>query len=152
MGTNNVIYTDGRNVTVTEQTLKVKNSQYNLNGITKHGMLVLKGRKFPGIALLLLGALLVVLGALGLMPFGLENPPGDAYMGSNTLAIWIGAGFTLIGILIISLAKDRYAVHIATAEGEKNVVVSDQKEYVRQIVDAINEAYKRLGIDTSYAA
>ncbi len=37
--------------------------------------------------------------------------------------------------------KERYAVSITTAEGERNVVVSDRKEYITQIVHALNEAF-----------
>ena len=36
---------------------------------------------------------------------------------------------------------ERYAVSITTAEGEKNVVISKRKEYITQIVHALNEAF-----------
>ena len=41
----------------------------------------------------------------------------------------------------VLLVRERYAVRIATAEGEKNAVVSEKKEYITQIVDALNEAF-----------
>ena len=63
------------------------------------------------------------------------------YITGNTLAIIIGSLLVLIGILITGLMRERYAVRIATAEGEKNVIVSSRKEYVKQIVDALNEAF-----------
>ena len=47
----------------------------------------------------------------------------------------------LIGILILASAHERYAVRIGTAEGEKNAVVSRKREYIAQIVDAINHAF-----------
>jgi hypothetical protein len=50
----------------------------------------------------------------------------------------------LTGVLITGLMRERYAVRIATAEGEKNVVISSQKEYIAQIVDAISSAYRYL--------
>jgi hypothetical protein len=41
----------------------------------------------------------------------------------------------------MGLMKDRYAVRIATAAGEKNVLVSRKKEYIEQIVEALNRAF-----------
>ena len=60
---------------------------------------------------------------------------------ANTVAIWTGAALALIGVLILAIVRERYAVRIATAEGEKNAVVSDKKEYISQIVDALNVAF-----------
>ena len=42
------------------------------------------------------------------------------------------------------MIRQRYAVRIATAEGEKDVVVSSRKEYIQQIVDALNRAYNYI--------
>ena len=49
----------------------------------------------------------------------------------------------LIGIIVLAIVRERYAVRIATAEGEKNAVVSDKKEYISQIVNALNEAFSQ---------
>jgi hypothetical protein len=138
-----VLYTDGHQVTVTDSVLQVKNDQYRINGITKHGFQTMKPQRFPGIALLIIG---LVIGGLGVM--GMISPDkvhdiqvGGAYITGNTLAIITGSLLVLIGILITGLMRERYAVRIATAEGEKNVIVSSRKEYVKQIVDALNEAF-----------
>ena len=47
----------------------------------------------------------------------------------------------LLGLLILTVERERYAVRIATAEGEKNAVVSEKKEYIAQIVEALNEVF-----------
>jgi hypothetical protein len=47
----------------------------------------------------------------------------------------------IIGLLLGILMKERYGVKIVTAEGEKNVIVSDRREYISMIVDALNKAF-----------
>ncbi len=58
----------------------------------------------------------------------------------NALAMWVGAGLALLGVVIMAIVKERYSVRIATAEGEKDAIVSTRKEYISQIVDALNRA------------
>ena len=55
-----------------------------------------------------------------------------------------GVLFFVIGLLILLKLREKYAVRIFTAEGEKNVVVSQSREYISQIVDALNRAYMDL--------
>jgi hypothetical protein len=138
-----VLYTDGHQVTVTDSVFQVKNDQYRINGITKHGFLTVKPHRFPGILLLIVG---IIVGGLGIMKMISPDKVHDiqmngTYITGNTLAIIIGSLLVLVGILVTGLMRERYAVRIATAEGEKNVIVSSKKEYVKQIVDALNEAF-----------
>lgn len=141
MTPDNVIYTDGRDVTVTDSTLKVKNTSYNLSGITKLTLWTIRPDRWPGILLLLLGLTAMVLGFMNLVPAQMNLETDSGVVNSNTLAIWIGIALTVIGILILASAHERYAVRIGTAEGEKNAVVSTKREYIAQIVDAINRAF-----------
>lgn len=136
-----VIYTDGHEVTVTDSTLQVNKQEYQLNGVTKCVLMVLHPNRAPGIALLLVGLILVAVGALQLIPASAipAIEIGDGLMSVNMLAIWIGAALALIGVLILGIVRERYAVRIATAEGEKDAVVSPKKEYIGQIVDAVNQ-------------
>jgi hypothetical protein len=62
----------------------------------------------------------------------------------STIALIIGASIAFIGVLLLGMIRQRYAVRIATAEGEKDVVVSSRKEYIQQIVDALNSAYNYI--------
>ena len=55
-----------------------------------------------------------------------------------------GIIFFISGMAIMFSQKEKYAVRIFTAEGEKNVVVSQSREYISQIVDALNRAYLDL--------
>src|SRR5690606_9751844 len=140
--------------TVTDSTLLVKNNAYRLNGVTRCGLHIVAPRRAPGIILLIAGRALVTVGMLQALPSAIFNyvEVGTLTFGTNTVAVWAGAALSLIGILVLGIVRERYAVRIATAEGEKNAVVSDQKEYVHQIVDAINQAisYVRTSAASKY--
>ena len=136
-----VIYTDGRDVTVTDSALKVKSTSYKLSGITKVMMRTIHPDRWPGVLLLLLGLAAAVLGFLNMVPADMSLRTDSGMVDSNTLAIWVGIGLALIGIIILVSMHDRYAVRIGTAEGEKNAVVSRKREYIAQIVDAIHNAF-----------
>ena len=136
-----VIYTDGRDVVVTDSTLKVKNTSYRLNGITKLCLWTIRPDRWPGILLALIGILAAVGGYLNMLPPDMNIATDEGALSANTLAMWIGAGLFLIGILALGFSKERYAVRIGTAEGEKNAVVSTRREYIAQIVDALHSAF-----------
>jgi hypothetical protein len=149
-----VLYTDGHDVTVTDSTLQVKNLEYRLNGVIQCGLMVIQPRRAPGIVLLLLGIGLIMAGLLqAIDPATIGNfEIAGKLFSANTLALWVGGAIALIGILLLGIIRERYAVRIATAEGEKDAVVSDKKEYIIQIVDAINQAvtYVRTKTGSKY--
>jgi hypothetical protein len=138
---NKVIYTDGRDVVVTDAVLKVKNASYRLNGITKLCLWTIRPDRWPGVSLVLIGLAAAAAGYLNVLPADLNIPADNGYLGANTIALWGGAALALIGVLALGLSKERYAVRIATAEGEKNAVVSYRREYISQIVDALHSAF-----------
>jgi hypothetical protein len=143
-----VIYTDGRDVVVTDSTLKVKNASYRLNGITKLCLWTIRPDRWPGILLLLLGLTAIACGYMNLLPENMSVQTSNGNLDSNTLAVWVGVALAVIGLLILALSKEKYAVRIGTAEGEKNAVVSYKREYISQIVDALHSAFD-LGQPTS---
>ena len=136
-----VIYTDGRDVTVTDTALKVKNTSYKLSGITKLSFWTIRPERWPGVLLLLMGIAAAVLGYLGMVPADMSMRTDDGLIGANALAIWVGIGLAVIGLIVLISGHVRYAVRIGTAEGEKNAVVSRKREYIAQIVDAIHKAF-----------
>jgi hypothetical protein len=138
-----VIYTDGRGITVTDSTFQVNKTTYRINGITKHGLMIIRPERVPGLLLLIVGFLVAMVGILNLIPPTLipDMQVGDQLVSANTVAMWAGGAVALIGLLILAILRERYAVRIATAEGEKNAVVSDKKEYISQIVNALDDAF-----------
>ena len=138
MAQDKVIYTDGRDVVVTDSTLQVKNNSYKLSGITKLSFWTIRPDRWPAVVLLLLGVISAVIGYLRVFS---EQSISDGGMSANTLALYIGVGLVILGLLALVISKERYAVRIGTAEGEKNAVVSSKREYIAQIVDAIHSAF-----------
>jgi hypothetical protein len=141
-----VIYTDGHDVTVTDSTLQVNKMEYKLNGIIKHGLFILRPQRLPGILMITIGLIVMFAGLLRLIPSTWINDAiiGDTLVSGSTIALVVGAMIAFIGVLLLGLIRQRYAVRIATAEGEKDVVVSSRKEYIQQIVDALNSAYNYI--------
>jgi hypothetical protein len=148
MATDKVIYTDGHDVLVTDTTFKVKNTSYRLNGITKLCMWTIRPDRWPSVLVLLLGLGSAVLGYLGYLPPEWVLTTDYGSFTANDIALWGGLALTIIGLLALSLSKERYAVRIATAEGEKNAVVSYKREYISQIVDALHSAFDLGSTDT----
>ena len=68
MKAENVLYTDGHDVTVTESMFQVKKKWYHLSGITKHTFMILQPDRFPCVILLLLGGVLEIVGAANVIP------------------------------------------------------------------------------------
>jgi len=137
-----VIYTDGHNVIVTETAIRVKNSLYRLKGVTKYKLSTLEPERVPGLILLAFGFLLMIVGIFSVIPptmaQGLQF--GKTYVSMNAIALGGGILFLILGLVVNIITKKKYAVRIATALGEQDVVVSDKKEYISQIVEALDEA------------
>ncbi len=142
----NIIYTDGHDVTITDTKFEVKHTSYKLNGIIKHGMRILKPRKVPGFITLIAGVLLAFLSFFVLIPSSTFATVqiGSSYVNINIALLWIGIGLSIAGLVSLLIFRTRYAVRIDTAEGEKNAIISTKKDYIAQIVDALNEAIYRL--------
>ncbi|HRI78933.1 MAG TPA: DUF6232 family protein [Cyclobacteriaceae bacterium] len=140
---NVLYYTDGHSVTVTDSVFQVKRKWYRLNGITSHGFHIIPPVRMPGIAMLILGVLLLISGLMKIFPNDAMSTVTvfNQTLELNTLALLVGVVLLIPGIILLVIIRERYAVSITTAEGEKHVVVSKRKEYVSQIVNALNEAF-----------
>ena len=147
MSTDKIYYTDGHEVTVTGSTLKVHNKEYLLPGLTRHGLSTLKPQRAPGLMLFIIGMLIVAIGVYQLIPPGFVSNVHimDRWVTVNDWAIAGGALIALVGLLVATSVRTKYAVRIATAEGENDVVVSKHREYIRQIIDGLNKAFVARG-------
>ena len=147
METDKVLYyTDGHEVTVTDSGFKVKNTLYQLNGITRHGFSIISPHRAPYMTLMILGTIIFLCGAMNILPpewMRSVNIFGFSLL-VNSVVMTAGIIFFISGMAIMFRQKEKYAVRIFTAEGEKNVVVSQSREYISQIVDALNRAYLDL--------
>lgn len=136
-----VIYTDGRDVVVTESVLKIGKTAYQINGITRYWLWTIRPERWPAVLLLLLGVGALLTGWLGLVPGNINMVTKNGAVSGNLLALWIGGALFFLSIVMLAIMKERYAVRIATAEGEKNALVSRKREYISQIVQALNKAF-----------
>lgn len=144
MKTEGILYTDGHNVTVTYSTIQVKKKWYSLRGITKHSFSVLSPIRFQFVLMLIVGLILSIAGLMGFMPASARDwsiTLVGVSISANELAFYSGIVMTLLACLLMLFVPERYALTITTAEGEKNVVVSKRKEYINQIINALNEAF-----------
>jgi hypothetical protein len=140
MKTENVLYTDGHDVTVTDSVLQVKKKWYSLNGITRHGFSIIQPVRLPCFFMLGMGTLLTVTGTVAVVDTSLMGA-NVLSMDLNDLLVFIGIGCLVVGVLLMYAMGERYAVSITTADGDKNVVVSRRKDYIIQIVHALNNAF-----------
>ena len=137
----NFLYTDGRDVVVTQSTLKTKRGVYLLKGITDLSLAVLKPQRLPGFLLTLLGLVLLANGFWYFIPASFYDSLSiPARFTTANIHIFVGAIITVLGICCMVLIPRRYAVRIETAEGEKDAVVSNRREYVKQIFNAVRKA------------
>jgi hypothetical protein len=140
-----VLYTDGHNIRVTPQQLIVGQTEYLLRGITNLRVQTIRANMAPPIILIILGIGSAVMGFMHMFreQSAIDIESVNKIMGPNEIAMIIGGILFILGVIWALAAHEKYAVRVTTAEGEKNVVVSTKKDYVNQIVSAINRA---LGI------
>ena len=147
METNRMLYyTDGHDVTITDAGFKVKNTLYQLNGISRHGFSIIAPHRAPYAVLLALGTIIFACGAFNILPTSWHQQVTVFGLSVVVNAVVMTAGSVIfgLGMLVMLRMREKYAVRIFTAEGEKNVVVSQSREYISQIVDALNRAFLDL--------
>lgn len=113
-------YTNG-GVTVTSKRLIVQSQTFAVSGITSVKLGVEQPSK-------LIPILLIAIGGLGCVA-GLKD---------GLINIW--TLLFVLGIAWILTLKSKYTVILATASGESKAVVSENKEFIEQIVAGLNKA------------
>jgi hypothetical protein len=66
------------------------------------------------------------------------------HLNADTAVACIGAGLLVLGSVVFGLMKVRYAIRIATAEGERNVLTSKSREYIALILEALNKGFMNI--------
>ncbi|MEO5569742.1 MAG: DUF6232 family protein [Bacteroidia bacterium] len=136
------IYTDGRDVKVTPTEFTAGKKSYKLEGIVDASMNLIRASLVPALLMLLIGIAILATGLLHMYsPERIDSlSSGTVIITVNRLAVFGGVLFFIIGILLTFKTRDKYAVHIVTAEGHKEPIISKKKDYVAQIVKAIQHA------------
>jgi multisubunit Na+/H+ antiporter MnhC subunit len=120
---NEVTFYQDANVTVTQSRYLTNSKTYAMRNISSvHIFEIIKSRKLP--------IIMIVIGVLMLL--------------ADNVRI---AGFVVfaIGVALLFLIKNEFAVRISTNSGEANSIVSKDKIYIQKIVDALNEAIIHRG-------
>ena len=137
----NFLYTDGRDVVVTQSTLKTKRGVYLLKGITDLSLAVLRPQRLPGLIVTLIGLILFANGFWYFIPASFfDSLAIPARFTTANTQVFVGSIIMVLGISLMLLIPRRYAVRIETAEGEKDAVISKRREYVKQIFNAVRKA------------
>jgi len=113
---------------ITGSKLKVKNNLYQLSGISGHSLSIISPAREPFVVLMAMSVIIFSCGAFNTLP------------SANFLVMISGIVLFVAGLIGAVRAKEKYAVKIVTDQGEKNVVVSEDHEYISQIVSALNRA------------
>lgn len=136
-----VFYTNGSDVMVTNSALMVKKKQYRLIGINQHGLRTVKTKRTTGIYVSVVGAIIALLGCVQLLTNSLPDFQLLNRVFDSAMTLMMAGSLLIVGGLITFFAlKPKYAVHISTAEGDNDVIVSRHREYILQIVRALNRA------------
>ena len=139
--TENFLYTDGRDVVVTNTNLIVKNTRYLLKGILDFSLAIVRPQRLPGLLLTILALMFILNAIFQFVPYSFYNTldiPDELIVSEVQLSI--GIGMLIIGTASMLLVRKRYALRIETATEKKNVIVSRRKEYVDKILTAIRKA------------
>jgi hypothetical protein len=138
----NTIYTDGHGIKVTTSEFVTGNTSYKIEGIINAQMNLLRAALTPAILCILLGIGGIITGAIHLYSHSSVEPfyIGNILVTVNRIVFFLGLLLLAAGLILAFTTRDKYAVHIVTAEGEKEPVVSTKKEYIREIVTAIQKA------------
>ena len=140
-----IIYTDGHGTRVTTHEFVAGDSKYLIQGIVDARMNRVYSSVMPAIVCLLFGVIFAALGYFRMLDNQeLNLTIGSIYMTASRIAGILGFILIFIGVLGLLWRHKKYSVHITTAEGERDPIVSNKKDYVRQIVSALNNAKRHL--------
>jgi len=139
METEEIFYTDGQDIVITSSVLQVGERLYNLKDIRGRSLAIVQPARTPGIIVFLTGVVLSLFGMADGFPAELARGVMDSKgLDINLAAQWTGMVFTFLGLVASVLLREKYAVRIATEDGAHDAVVSAHKEYINEILDALN--------------
>lgn len=120
---NETTFYQDSSVTVTQSRYITQSKTYAMRNISSVHIFEIEKSKVPPILFILLG-----------IPFLFS---GDFF--------WIGLILIILGLLMFFTIKNEYSVRISTNAGEANSIISKNKEYIKKIVNALNDAIVHRG-------
>jgi hypothetical protein len=137
-----ILYTDAHDVTVTDSTFRVRSHSYQLDRIFQHRISIVKPNRTPGHLFLGLGLIGLTIGVAAesfrMSKFSFQI--SSLGLSMNIIISLLGILLILSGVIFMIVMKEKYCVHIVTADEERDVLVSNRKEYVMTVEEALNNA------------
>jgi len=138
MSTRETTYYQDSNIMVTNIRAVLGSKTYVMANVTSVSMGQIPANRDGGIVFVMGGLL------LPLMCFGCSFI--DKFSSDNLLfAIIIGGLCAGLGVFLAYAAKPQYVVRIGSASGESNALISNDRDYIQKIVNAVNEAIIKRG-------
>ena len=129
------------NILITDARVVVSNKTYALSNITSVEALVKPPNRLPGAIVAALGLAMI----LGPICFALNSSLTSNDMGYALLGALSGLALFALGVFLAYNAKTRYAVVVVTTVGEVEILSANDKEFIREIIAALNKAIAQKG-------
>src|ERR1041385_6256841 len=103
-------YTDGHDVMITDSGFRVKNSLYQLNGITRHGFSIISPHRTPYAIMMILGAVIFICGAFRLFPSSWMYSAVilKFQVAADSLVMTLGSVVFGLGMLTMLRVREKY--------------------------------------------
>jgi len=117
-------------VTVTTSRLLIGAKTYAMSNITSVTFGKIPAVRWPTV--------IVVVAGVCVLLFGIA-------LDSILVGLVVGGAIIALGVWLFTLAKPRYTVRLGSASGETDALSAKNEEWIRKIVNAVNEAIIRRG-------
>ena len=115
------IFYENGDVSVSNSRFIVDGQTYAMSNVTSVKTKLEKAKRIPGILITLFGV---------------------GVVGVNSM---VGGVMIVVGIVVLILAKNKYSVALNTSSGENQALTSTDKNYIEEIVSALNDAIVSRG-------
>jgi hypothetical protein len=132
-----VTYYQAKGIRVTNARAILGSKAYAMANITSVSAAKKSANRLTGIVIALIGLMMSTC-VLGLVIAGGADAGGITVLG-------FGVVLLLVGIALTAIPKDKYIVRLGSASGEVDALISEDREYIWSIINALNEAIIKRG-------
>lgn len=148
----NIIYQDGKGVTITALSFRVRNTLYPLDYITGYGISIIQPKLRSGMFMIVLGICVGLGGMMNMNEIKINEwhiliPTPEIFGGLISpveLLEGIALIFFLTGITVLLLARERYVLWINVGGQKMGTIVSCNKNYIEDVARALSKGLKRI--------